>query len=196
MFGDVKEDKCVSDVVEFLSRGKSPQYIEKSKVKVLNQACIYWDEIKYEKVKFQDSSKVNPMAILHSNDLIITSTGTGTLGRCNIFIQPDKYTYTADSHLTMVRLKKNLINELYLKTFFSLDSTQKDLYRSCVNGSTNQIELSKDKLLKFKIKTPKIEHQLEYFNLVQQLDKSKFRIKKSLEKLEMTYKALLQEYFG
>jgi len=38
--------------------------------------------------------------------------------------------------------------------------------------------------------------QKEYSMFIQQLDKSKFRIKKSLEKLELTYKALLQEYFG
>ena len=43
---------------------------------------------------------------------------------------------------------------------------------------------------------PPIELQISYKEYIQQLDKSKFRIKKSLEKLEMTYKALLQEYFG
>ena len=41
-----------------------------------------------------------------------------------------------------------------------------------------------------------IKAQKKFSNFVEQLDKSKFRIKKSLEKLEMTYKALLQEYFG
>ena len=41
-----------------------------------------------------------------------------------------------------------------------------------------------------------IKAQKKFSNFVEQLDKSKFRIKKSLEKLEMIYKALLQEYFG
>lgn len=41
-----------------------------------------------------------------------------------------------------------------------------------------------------------IKAQKKFSNFVEQLDKSKFRIKKSLEKLELTYKSLLQEYFG
>ncbi len=43
---------------------------------------------------------------------------------------------------------------------------------------------------------PPSKFQNDFESFIQQLDKSKFRIKKSLEKLEMTYKALLQEYFG
>ena len=43
---------------------------------------------------------------------------------------------------------------------------------------------------------PPSKFQNDFESFIQQLDKSKFIIKKSLEKLEMTYKALLQEYFG
>lgn len=196
MFGDVKESRPLCELVEFLSRGKAPKYVDGSSVKVINQACIYWDQIKYENIKFNDENRISNDAIIYDYDLLINSTGTGTLGRCNMFTRKDRSTYVADSHVTIIRVKSDLINSYYLKSFFSLVYTQNELYRKCVNGSTNQIELSKEKLLKFKIKTPPINMQLEYSYFVQQLDKSKFRIKKSLEKLEMTYKALLQEYFG
>lgn len=43
---------------------------------------------------------------------------------------------------------------------------------------------------------PPIELQNEFAHFVEQTDKSKFRIKQSLEKLEILYKALLQKYFG
>ena len=196
MFGNIRREESLSSLVKFLSRGKSPDYVEISTIKVLNQACIYWDKIKYENARFQNIQKLNPNAILHNNDLLINSTGTGTLGRCNIFLPSDTATYMADSHITIVRLKKDLINSVYLKAFLSFAHSQTELYRKCVNGSTNQIELSKEKLCNFKVQVPEIDKQLEYASFIQQLDKSKFRIKKSLEKLEMTYKVLLQEYFG
>ena len=43
---------------------------------------------------------------------------------------------------------------------------------------------------------PPIELQNEFAAFIEQLDKSKVTIRKSIEKLETTYRALLQEYFG
>ena len=57
-------------------------------------------------------------------------------------------------------------------------------------------EISKTIVSDIKILVPPKSKQLAFSSLVAQLDKSKFGIKKSLEKLELTYKALLQEYFG
>ena len=46
------------------------------------------------------------------------------------------------------------------------------------------------------IPLPPIELQNEFAAFIEQLDKSKVTIRKSIEKLETTYRALLQEYFG
>ena len=43
---------------------------------------------------------------------------------------------------------------------------------------------------------PPLALQNEFAAFIEQLDKSKFTIRKSLEKLETLYRALLQEYFG
>jgi type I restriction enzyme S subunit len=43
---------------------------------------------------------------------------------------------------------------------------------------------------------PPLELQNEFAAFIEQLDKSKVTIRKSIEKLETTYRALLQEYFG
>ena len=57
-------------------------------------------------------------------------------------------------------------------------------------------EVSKSIVANIKILVPSKREQIAFNSFIEQLDKSKFRIKKSLEKLELTYKALLQEYFG
>jgi len=43
---------------------------------------------------------------------------------------------------------------------------------------------------------PPMELQKEYIAFVEQVDKSKLEIQKSLEKLETLKKALMQKYFG
>ena len=55
---------------------------------------------------------------------------------------------------------------------------------------------TKADLLKIQIAVPPIELQREYTVFVEQIDKSKFEIQKSLEKLETLKKALMQKYFG
>ena len=63
------------------------------------------------------------------------------------------------------------------------------------NGSTVPQINNKD-IAPLKILVPPTERQDEFARFVEQTDKSKFRIKQNLEKLEILYKSLLQEYFG
>ena len=49
---------------------------------------------------------------------------------------------------------------------------------------------------KFQIIKPPIEVQKNYYKFVAQTDKSKLAIQKSLDKLEILKKALMQKYFG
>lgn len=56
--------------------------------------------------------------------------------------------------------------------------------------------IGQDGILKSMIILPPIEHQQEFLRFVEQTDKSKLAIQKSLEKLETLKKVLMQEYFG
>ena len=53
-----------------------------------------------------------------------------------------------------------------------------------------------NQIREFDIITPPRALQNEFAAFIEQLDKSKVTIRKSIEKLETTYRALLQEYFG
>ena len=142
-----------------MSRGKTPDYVDDSEIAVINQACIYWDGIKFYKAKHQNPGKYNPRHALQNRDVLICSTGTGTLGRAAVYSSvTDKA--IADSHVTVVRTNEKLLPE-YLSYYLMFDATQKELYAKCVNGSTNQIELSKDKLLNFTIPDVSIVDQQE-----------------------------------
>ena len=186
MFGNINNKEKIKSLNNYFSRGKSPNYVDNSKIGVINQACIYWDCFKMENIKYQDESKINNSTekMIKKNDVLITSTGTGTLGRCNVYTGED-FKYIADGHVSILRLKKKIINPIYFKYYFMQDKIQKQLYSECVNGSTNQIELSKDKFLNFDVCVPDIEMQNKFADFVKQIDKQKFVLYQTIAYLEI-----------
>ena len=92
---------------------------------------------------------------------------------------------------------KNLIcsrelNPLYIYALLKYNS---NYLNSLGRGATFK-EISKSIVENIYIPVPEIDRQNEFARFVEQTDKSKFRIKQNLEKLEILYKSLLQEYFG
>ena len=65
-----------------------------------------------------------------------------------------------------------------------------------LNNGSSVPQINNKDIAPLKILIPPVEKQNEFAHFVEQTDKSKFRIKQSLEKLEILYKALLQKYFG
>ena len=188
MFGDIKIKEKVKNVSVYFSRGKTPNYVEKSNIKVISQACIYWDEFEYEKAKYQDENKAlkSLEKMIENGDVLITSTGTGTLGRCNVYYG-EEHKYMADSHVSILRLNYKEVNPIFFKYYFMQEKVQKELYAECVNGSTNQIELSKDRFLNFRILIPEITLQNQFSEIVKQIDKQKFESMIQLKMMEKIY---------
>ena len=212
MFEDIKIKEKVKNVSVYFSRGKTPNYVEKSNIKVISQACIYWDEFKYEKAKYQDENKAlkSLEKTIENGDVLITSTGTGTLGRCNVYYG-EEHKYMADSHVSILRFNYKEMNPIFFKYYFMQEKVQKELYAECVNGSTNQIELSKDRFLNFRILIPEITLQNQFSEIVKQIDKQKFEsmiqldkenrivlkniIKDTIEETNIIYEFLFKKYF-
>ena len=65
-----------------------------------------------------------------------------------------------------------------------------------MTGSAGQRRVPASFLENYRVAVPPIELQEQFAAFVEQTDKSKFEIQKSLEKLETLKKALMQKYFG
>ena len=199
IFGDIKtNDKNwelfeIKEISNILTRGKTPKYTLSSNIFVINQACIYWDKIKYENIKFHVEDE--NLLFLKNKDVLINSTGTGTLGRMNIIQNIINEKFTIDSHVMLIRLKDEKTLPLYFINIFMNEKYQKDLLLKCVNGSTNQIELSKEKFSNFKIPIPPIELQKKFTERIEKIEKLSFEIEKSIKEAENLYNSLISKYF-
>src|SRR3989338_6271299 len=97
--------KRLGEVCAFLNRGISPKYLEKGGVCVFNQKCVRDHQISYEPSRRHDSfaKKVTEERFIQLGDVLVNSTGTGTLGRvAQVRVEPPEST-TVDSHVTIVR---------------------------------------------------------------------------------------------
>ena len=96
-----------------------------------------------------------------------------------------------DGWLAFQNIDKKLNNVFLLK---SLNMCTDYFRRTAPDGT--QPNLNTTIMKAFIQILPPISLQNEYVHFVEQIDKSKFAVQKSLEKTETLYKSLMQEYFG
>ncbi len=98
------------------------------------------------------------------------------------------------SSLVILRCnQERLLPEFLL---YALETPEIELQLKAANNGSSQPNLSAASVKAYDIKLPPFERQNEFVAFVEQIDKSKFEIQKSLEKLETLKKALMQKYFG
>ncbi len=152
---DVVPLKSIAPVV---TRGNGPEYVEGGGIPVVNQACIYWDGLHAENVRYHKLTDVSGYkGLLRPWDLLVNSTGTGTLGRAVVFNEDG--VYIADSHVTIVRLNLSEIDARYVLYLVSTGLYQGFVYAALVSGSTNQIELSREGLRATPVVVPPLSEQ-------------------------------------
>ena len=131
-----------------ISRGIAPKYDDASTQIVLNQKCIrdhYIDTLLARRHK----PKVINEKWLQYGDLLINSTGEGTLGRAaQVWFVPENM--TVDSHVTIIRPKNQLL--LFYIGLWGI-SHEREI-EALHTGSTGQTELPRDHVKAMELRLP------------------------------------------
>lgn len=192
MYRNTHEEKTLESLCEIMSKGITPTYVDSSSVIVINQACIHWDGLHLENVKFHNKDVPVKKRILESGDVLLNATGNGTLGRCCIFNSPSRdNTYINDSHVITLSTDRAMILPEVLNAYLSLSDTQAEIYRQYVTGSTNQIDIVFTEIKKMKIPVPNMDEQNSFVEVLKQADKSKFELKQCIENIDKVIKSLI-----
>ena len=110
-------------------------------------------------------SRYDDEEYMRDSDIVINSTGTGTLGRVGIYQNtdnPEGIPIVPDSHVTVVRVSDNL-DPTYV--FYYLKSMQLALEKMG-EGSTNQKELKPISLQQLRIPIPPNQEQKRIVSVV------------------------------
>lgn len=139
-------------------RGKKPSEDSTDGIPVLKVRNITGQGIDFESDYAPDNEEIRKecnRALIKQNDILITSTGEGTIGRIDIYLPEDDA--IVDSHITICRLRQGT-NLNYVVEFLRSEYGQIQMLRH-VSGSTGQTELLIDHIKSIQIPLPQINTQ-------------------------------------
>ena len=147
----------IDAISSLVTRGIAPKYDDSSDQIVLNQKCIRDHTIDISLARRHLPKKINEKWI-SKGDLLINSTGTGTLGRvAQVWFEANNM--TVDSHVTIVRPKDSILQS-YIG-FWGLSHESE--IEAQHTGSTGQTELPRDRVKAMELPLPD-EDTLSKFN--------------------------------
>lgn len=203
MFGDAKLNPnnlpccSLSEYIVFLTSGSRgwSQYFTDS-----GEYFITIKNVKNCKITLQDVQCVTPpdnaeakRTRVQENDLLISITAD--LGRTGIVTKEiAEHGAYINQHLTCIRLKQDKLNPLYVAYYMESDAGKEQFIAK--NQSAVKAGLNFNAINSLKLMVPPLSLQNEFAAFVERVDQQKQTVQRSLEKLELMKKALMQEYFG
>ena len=135
----------LGEVSSFLNRGISPKYLDAGGICVLNQKCVRDHRISYEPARRHDeqAKRVGGGRLLQAGDVLVNSTGTGTLGRVAQLRDNPPEPTTVDSHVTIVR---PIPGRFYPEFFGYMMVVIEDAIKDSGEGCGGQTELARSVL--------------------------------------------------
>ena len=146
-------------------------------------------DLKYIDVSDDEKEK----CVVRKGDILFNRTNSIDLvGKTTLFNLDEEMIIAG--YIIRVRLNSQILPEILAQYMNS--SALKKLLRKMAKGAVNQANINAQELQSIKVYVPDLELQNRFSNFVQQVDKSKLAVQKSLEKTQLLFDSLMQEYFG
>jgi len=152
----------LSSLTEVITRGVSPKYADASEQLVINQKCIRGRALDLAFAR-PHVTTVPPIKTVRVGDVLINSTGVGTLGRVAQVLFAPETQLAVDSHVTIVRPAPAIANPDFLG--LTLLEREPELAAMGV-GSTGQTELGRAAIGEIKVVVPPLRFQNEFSDTV------------------------------
>ena len=146
----------------FLNRGSAPEYVDEGPIRAVSQAANQLSGLDWTRTRFgaYDGDPRRQKGYLLHGDVLINSTGNGTLGRVGYFTEgPDEIPCVADSHVTVARADRQIADPRFMYYWLGSVPFYDYIYSVLVVGATNQIELNREGLAGAPIALPPLEEQ-------------------------------------
>ena len=201
MFGTINENKygyeikTLQEVCEQIKDGthQTPEYTEDKEngfkflsSKDVTSGKIEWSNIKYipESLHNELYSRIAPK----KGDLLLAKNGTTGVAAV---VDCDE---VFDIYVSLALLRPINIDSIYLWAAVNSAETKHQFDGSLKGIGVPNLHLGEIK--KTKILVPPIEKQRAFGMFLEQVDKSKAAVQKSLEEMQLLFDSLMQQYFG
>ena len=130
-----------------------------------------------------------PRSQLLPGDVVMTYVGAN-IG--DVALIDDKYKYHLAPNVAKIRVDDKVYNSVYFMYMLMFLNS----YIVKNSADTAKAALGMERIRKLKVFIPTYDLQNQFATFVHQVNKSKFEVQKSLEKTQLLYDSLMQEYFG
>ncbi|RNL19840.1 hypothetical protein DMP07_05580 [Slackia faecicanis] len=139
-------------------------------------------------------AELEKTALLKGDLLFVEGNGSSDqIGRCAVW-DGSIASCVHQNHLIRVRFDNNVIPVFALAYFNSVDGREQ--ISACAVSTSGLFTLSTGKIKSLEIPLPPLFLQQEFADFVAEVDKSRFVVQQQIEKLQMLYDSLAQEYFS
>ena len=190
---DVLKDICTKIGSGSTPRGGKESYIDEgiSLIRSMNVHNAYFEYKDLAHIKLDQAEKLNNVVVEH-DDLLFNITGA-SVARCCV-VPSDVLPARVNQHVCILRCREK-INPIFLQGLLVNENYQGKLLQIAKSGATREA-INKQQLESLEIMIPPLELQNQFASFVQEIDKSRSRIQKSLEASQELFDSLMQEYFG
>ncbi|WP_223590020.1 restriction endonuclease subunit S [Pseudomonas sp. A-R-19] len=183
--------QSVDSLCSLISRGTAPVYVEYSEVLAIGQRCVASTGFAPDFARPHSHRAMRNVLRPESGDVLLNSTGTGTIGRSVVFNAPG--TFIVDGHVTVMRPRADIADSRWLNSVLRMPALQRHLERFCFAGSTNQLELNRTPLRVSRLPTPHIDDQRAMGLVIDTLDTAIYETEAIIAKLTSVKQGLLHD---
>jgi type I restriction enzyme S subunit len=180
----------LNTITEFLNRGISPKYSDSGNL-IVNQKCIRENRLSYKEARYSDIDKrIADDRKLKIGDILVNSTGTGTLGR-TAQVKEIHCVTSVDTHVTIVRINSNFDSRFIA---YQLAMKEPEIV-ALGKGATNQQELGREELGNLEINLPPLPTQRRIASILSAYDDLIENNLKRIKLLEELAQRTYEEWF-
>lgn len=183
--------ETVDSLCSIVSRGSAPVYVEHSDVMAVGQRCVAHTGFDASAARPHSAKAIDRTLSPEAGDVLLNSTGTGTIGRSVVFTAAGRF--VVDGHVTLLRPRPAKADGRWLNSVLRTWWGQNFLETRCYSGSTNQVELSRTRLASAELPTPPLPEQRRIAEILDTLDEAIRKTEQIIAKLKQVKQGLLHD---
>ena len=194
MFGDCKSMVSMNKLCSIITDGThQPPRFQESGIPFIFVSNLVGNVVTYNAEKFisEDTyAELYKRTPIEIGDLLLSTVGS--YGHPAVVTEDRKFLF--QRHIAYLKPRHNMVNSFYLHSALLAPDGQRQIEEKVKGIAQKTLNLSEIK--KIVVPLPTIEEQNQFEKFVNQTDKSKVAVQKSLDEAQLLFDSLMQQYFG
>lgn len=192
------ERKSLGEITNKIGSGATPkggkEAYQQDGISLIRSMNVHNGQFEYKDLAYisdEQASKLDNVSI-EENDVLLNITGASVARSC--VVPREVLPARVNQHVCIIRCQECIIPEFLNKLL--IDDNYQDLLWNIAGSGATREAVTKQQVENLQIILPPIEHQQRFVDFTQQVDKSKVVVQEALDKAQLLFDSLMQEYFG